>query len=58
MLKGAKNTSKFFKCVGTANHEDGMQASYGKSIYQVLNEEEYEAVSAHFLFSVTLGSIY
>ncbi|KAI3705940.1 hypothetical protein L1987_76189 [Smallanthus sonchifolius] len=44
VLKEAKNTSKFFKCVGSANHEDGSQASSsGRSIYQALSEEEYEA---------------
>ncbi|KAJ0438138.1 putative protein kinase CMGC-DYRK-YAK family [Helianthus annuus] len=43
VLKEAKNTSKFFKCVGTVNHEDGSQASSsGRSIYQALSEEEYE----------------
>ncbi|KAI3762331.1 hypothetical protein L1987_52758 [Smallanthus sonchifolius] len=43
VLKEAKNTSKFFKRVGSVNHEDGSQASYGRSIYQALSEEEYEA---------------
>ncbi|KAK1441529.1 hypothetical protein QVD17_07503 [Tagetes erecta] len=44
VLKGAKNTSRFFKCVGSVNHEYGSQtSSYGRSIYQALNEEEYEA---------------
>ncbi|XP_076954255.1 dual specificity protein kinase YAK1 homolog [Bidens hawaiensis] len=44
VLKEAKNTSKYFKCVGNVNHEDGSQASSsGRSIYQALSEEEYEA---------------
>lgn len=44
VLKESKNTNKFFKCVGSVSHEDGSQASSsGRSGYQVLNEEEYEA---------------
>lgn len=44
LLKEAKNTSKFFKCVGSVNHEESSQASSsGRSIYHPLNEEEYEA---------------
>ncbi|KAK9050047.1 hypothetical protein SSX86_030984 [Deinandra increscens subsp. villosa] len=43
VLKEAKNTSKFFKHVGSVNHEDGSQtSSSGRSIYQALSEEEYE----------------
>ncbi|KAD4584138.1 hypothetical protein E3N88_21739 [Mikania micrantha] len=43
VLKEAKNTNKFFKCVGSVIHEDGSQASSsGRSIYQALSEEEYE----------------
>ncbi|XP_071713015.1 dual specificity protein kinase YAK1 homolog [Rutidosis leptorrhynchoides] len=44
VLKEAKNTNKFFKCVGNVNLEDCSQgSSSGRSAYQVLNEEEYEA---------------
>ncbi|KAI3757021.1 hypothetical protein L6452_04554 [Arctium lappa] len=44
VLKEAKNTNKFFKCVGSVNHDESSQvSSSGKSIYQALNEEEYEA---------------
>lgn len=47
MLKEAKNTSKFFKCVGSAHNSDNSEASDGpsvKSIYEALSEGEYEAV--------------
>lgn len=44
VLKEAKNTNKFFKCVGSVNHEESSHFSFcGKSAYQALNEEEYEA---------------
>lgn len=44
VLKEAKNTSKFFKCVGSVGHEETSQvSSCGRSAYQALNEEEYEA---------------
>ncbi|GJT90534.1 dual specificity protein kinase YAK1 [Tanacetum coccineum] len=44
LLKDAKNTSKFFKCVGSVNHEESSQpSSSGRSVYQALSEEEYEA---------------
>ncbi|KAL4557281.1 hypothetical protein LXL04_035454 [Taraxacum kok-saghyz] len=44
VLKEAKNTSKFFKYVGSVGHEESSQvSSCGRSVYQALNEEEYEA---------------
>uniref|UniRef100_A0A5B7A0F1 Putative ATP binding protein isoform 1 n=1 Tax=Davidia involucrata TaxID=16924 RepID=A0A5B7A0F1_DAVIN len=44
VLKEAKNTSKFFKCVGNINYEESGQVSMGRrSAYQALTEEEYEA---------------
>ncbi|KAI3764138.1 hypothetical protein L2E82_14141 [Cichorium intybus] len=44
VLKEAKNTSKFFKCVGSVSHKETSQvSSCGRSAYQALNEEEYEA---------------
>ncbi|PWA77126.1 YAK1-like protein [Artemisia annua] len=44
LLKDAKHTSKFFKCVGSVNHEESSQpSSSGRSVYQALSEEEYEA---------------
>ncbi|CAH9136831.1 unnamed protein product [Cuscuta epithymum] len=45
ILKDAKNTSKFFKCVGIDNHEERGQHTINSctSIYQALTEEEYEA---------------
>ncbi|GAB4833058.1 dual specificity protein kinase yak1 [Ancistrocladus abbreviatus] len=44
ILKDAKNTSKFFKCVGSVDHVDAGDRLMGaRSAYQALNEEEYEA---------------
>lgn len=44
VLQEAKNTGKFFKCVGSVNHEESRQVSTsGRSAYQALTEEEYEA---------------
>ncbi|RAL46307.1 hypothetical protein DM860_015300 [Cuscuta australis] len=45
ILKDAKNTSKFFKCVGSVNYEERGQHTINNcsSIYQALTEEEYEA---------------
>ncbi|KAA8534710.1 hypothetical protein F0562_032227 [Nyssa sinensis] len=44
VLKEAKNSSKFFKCVGNINYEESGQVSMGRrSAYQALTEEEYEA---------------
>jgi dual specificity protein kinase YAK1 len=48
VLKEAKNTSKFFKCIGSVhNIEHGEVSTNGRSPYQALTEEEYEAVSVH-----------
>lgn len=46
VLKEAKNTNKFFKCVGSI-HNLGNGGTYGglKSAYMALTEEEFEAVS-------------
>ncbi|THG15358.1 hypothetical protein TEA_029022 [Camellia sinensis var. sinensis] len=46
VLKEAKNTSKFFKFVGTVNHGESMSR---QSAYQALTEEECEAVSVHVI---------
>ncbi|XP_059667451.1 dual specificity protein kinase YAK1 homolog isoform X2 [Cornus florida] len=44
VLKEAKNTSKFFKCVGNINSEESGQVFMGRrSAYEALTEEEYEA---------------
>ncbi|KAF8380839.1 hypothetical protein HHK36_028334 [Tetracentron sinense] len=44
VLKEAKNTSKFFKRVGSVHHVGNSEASMGaRSAYQALTEEEYEA---------------
>lgn len=43
ILQKAKNTSKFFKFIGSVSHEERDQ---NHSMYQVLTEEEYAAVSA------------
>lgn len=46
LLKEAKSTNKFFKFVGSVDHVDaGHVSTRGKSAYQALSEEEYEAVS-------------
>ncbi|XP_021281683.1 dual specificity protein kinase YAK1 isoform X3 [Herrania umbratica] len=43
VLKEAKNTSKFFKCIGSIhNTENGEVFIAGRSAYQALTEEEYE----------------
>ncbi|KAK9272613.1 hypothetical protein L1049_002988 [Liquidambar formosana] len=43
VLKEAKNTSKFFKCIGSLRHvDDGEVSMGGRSAYQALTEEEYE----------------
>lgn len=50
LLKEAKNTSKFFKCIGNVhNAGDGEVSFDGKSAYQALTVEEYEAVSVQIL---------
>ncbi|XP_043816000.1 dual specificity protein kinase YAK1 homolog isoform X2 [Manihot esculenta] len=44
LLKEAKNTSKFFKCIGSVHNVDNGEASFGsRSAYQALSVEEYEA---------------
>ncbi|KMT16657.1 hypothetical protein BVRB_3g049430 [Beta vulgaris subsp. vulgaris] len=44
LLKEAKSTNKFFKFVGSVDHVDaGHVSTRGKSAYQALSEEEYEA---------------
>lgn len=44
ILKDAKNTSKFFKFVGSINQEEcGPGPMSRSSVYQALTEEEYEA---------------
>ncbi|KAJ7949927.1 Kinase family protein [Quillaja saponaria] len=44
ILKEAKNTSKFFKFIGSVQHmEDGEVFTNCRSAYQALTEEEYEA---------------
>ncbi|KAF9626746.1 hypothetical protein IFM89_038964 [Coptis chinensis] len=43
VLKDAKNTSKFFKRVGSTHCFENNEASTGGSSYQALTEEEYEA---------------
>ncbi|KAM7273808.1 hypothetical protein ACFE04_028472 [Oxalis oulophora] len=44
VLKEAKNTSKFFKCVGSIHNFENSEVSVGgRSAYQALTVEEYEA---------------
>ncbi|CAL1361899.1 unnamed protein product [Linum trigynum] len=44
VLKEAKNTSKFFKCIGSICNLEGVEASLGgRTAYQALTIEEYEA---------------
>lgn len=58
VLKEAKNTSKFFKCVGSVNSEENGQVHISRqSAYQALTEEEYEAVSALDIVSHLLNSV-
>lgn len=46
VLKEAKNTSKFFKCIGNVHRmETGELFTGGRHAYQALTEMEYEAVS-------------
>lgn len=48
VLKEAKNTSKFFKCIGSFHHIENADISVGgRSAYLALSEEEYEAVSVY-----------
>lgn len=44
LLKDSKNTSKFFKFVGSVDHVDAGPVSVGgRSAYQALTEDEYQA---------------
>ncbi|KAI4295237.1 hypothetical protein L6164_035304 [Bauhinia variegata] len=44
VLRDAKNTSKFFKCIGSVqNIESNEVSTNGRSAYQALTEEEYES---------------
>ncbi|CAK9165990.1 unnamed protein product [Ilex paraguariensis] len=44
VLKEAKNTTKFFKCIGSVSQEESGQVFISRrSAYQALTEEEYEA---------------
>lgn len=44
LLKEAKNTNKFFKCIGSVHNIENGEVSAGiRSAYQALTEEEYEA---------------
>lgn len=43
VLKEAKNTSKFFKCIGSVHVDNGEFSMGARSAYQALTEEEYEA---------------
>ncbi|XP_027345337.1 dual specificity protein kinase YAK1 homolog isoform X2 [Abrus precatorius] len=44
VLRDAKNTSKFFKCIGSLqNIENSESSKNGRSVYQALTVEEYEA---------------
>uniref|UniRef100_A0A1S3DVJ8 Dual specificity protein kinase YAK1 homolog n=2 Tax=Cicer arietinum TaxID=3827 RepID=A0A1S3DVJ8_CICAR len=43
VLRDAKNTSKFFKCIGSLQNIEISEGSKNGSVYQALTEEEYEA---------------
>ncbi|XXG43972.1 hypothetical protein AAC387_Pa01g3883 [Persea americana] len=44
ILRSAKNTPKFFRCIGSIHGlEDGEVYSGGRSVFQIRSEEEYEA---------------
>uniref|UniRef100_A0A2P2JKC4 Uncharacterized protein LOC8284284 isoform X2 n=2 Tax=Rhizophora mucronata TaxID=61149 RepID=A0A2P2JKC4_RHIMU len=43
LLKEAKNTSKFFKCIGSVHKVESGEVFSGRSAYQALSVEEYEA---------------
>jgi len=46
VLRDAKNSSKFFKCVGSLQNVESSESSKsGRSLYQALTVEEYESVS-------------
>lgn len=55
ILRLAKNTSKFFKCVGSIHRLEHDELYVGgRSAYQMQSEEEYEAVSNHISIYVML----
>lgn len=43
VLRDAKNTSKFFKCIGSLQNIANSEGSKSGNAYQTLTEEEYEA---------------
>ena len=46
MHKEAKNTNKFFKCIGSIhNIQNGEVSTSNRSAYQALTKEEYETVN-------------
>lgn len=46
LLKEAKNTGKFFKCIGSVHSVENGEVSLGyRSSYKALTVEEYEIVS-------------
>jgi len=45
VLRDAKNTSKFFKCIGNLQNIEISEGSKTGRVYQALTAEEYEAVS-------------
>lgn len=49
VLKEAKHTSKFFKFIGGFHNENGEISASGRSTFQALKAEEFEAVSLHLL---------
>lgn len=58
VLKEAKNTNKFFKCVATVNSEDGGQFPMSRqSAFQPLTEEEFEVVSVSWRLCFKILSI-
>lgn len=51
LLKEAKNTGKFFKCIGRVHSiENGEVSLSCRSSYKALTVEEYETVSVQLLF--------
>lgn len=44
LLRDAKNTSKFFKCIGSLQSIENSESAHTASVYQALTGEEYEAV--------------
>ncbi|XP_057417744.1 dual specificity protein kinase YAK1 homolog isoform X2 [Lotus japonicus] len=43
LLRDAKNTSKFFKCIGSLQSIENSESAHTASVYQALTGEEYEA---------------